>query len=649
MVMPDSSAETPHPSPADLRAFGLGLLTVADFETIAEHLGDCPDCERKATAIQSDGFVNLVKRAAASTPAAAAVPPRIAPGYETLQELGRGGMGVVFLARQPGLGRLVALKQLRSGRLASPEELMRFRREAKALARLDHPNIVRVYDSGEQDNIPYLALEYVPGTTLAARLKEGPIELRAGLQLLLAVTRGVEYSHRAGILHRDLKPGNILLQANPDDPEGPGTPRITDFGLARPIDLASETLSGTLIGTPAYMAPELINGTAGGGSPAADIFSLGAILYELLTGRPPFRGQNVVETFDLVRMMTPIPPRKMTPSIPREVESICLHCLEKSPASRYATAAELAQDLEQFLRGESLNLPRSRFSDSLWRRSSFAVMVIGGLIAATGFGGLAAWQNGDWQPQLSQFMKSPNLTQAIELPGLQLWLRADKGIELDNVGRVRHWADQSSRKTHNASQLIGDYRPTLTQPESHSFPRLHFDGEDDSLDVAGPLLESQEFTVVAVANYEIGNVGSHVLLSNWDAVKSRDSVFLGVMDHEGVSPRFTDEIGGLTDENFQLTRRALIPQPGRLFLITARSSAANAEVFINSTRLISADRPLARRDLSGVWRIGTQGAAWEFWKGDLAELAVYDRALSDAELNQVWKSLRARHPPDRPN
>ena len=230
-----------------------------------------------------------------------------------------------------------------------------------------------------------------------------------------------------------------------------------------------------------------------------------------------------------------------------------------------------------------------------------------------------------------------------------MWLRADRGVELDSAGRVRHWNDQSSLIKHNATQLMATYRPSLVQANGDSFPLISFDGEDDYLDLAGQLLQSQTFTIIAVATYLNGETGSHMLLSNWDALKARNSVFLGIMDEVGVFPRFTDEIGGLTDENIQLTQRALIPHPGQLFLITARSSATNAEVFINSTRLIAADRPLALRDLSGVWRIGTQGAGWEFWKGSLAEMVVYDRALDDAELDSVWKLLRVRHPPERAN
>ena len=459
MAMDDSDTRTPHPSAEDLQAFGLGLLTVTDFETIAEHLGWCPECERQVTTIHSDGFVDLLRKAAESTSAGTTTPHRIASGYEILKELGRGGMGVVFLARQPGLGRFVALKQLLSGKLASPEELMRFRREAEALARLDHPNIVRVYDSGEQDNIPYLALEYVPGTTLAERLRAGPIDLRAGVELLLAVTRGVEYSHSAGILHRDLKPGNILLQFNPAEPDGLGTPRITDFGLARPIDLVSQTLSGTLIGTPAYMAPEQITGASGGGAPMADIFSLGAILYEILTGRPPFRGQNVIETLDLVRTMIPVAPAKITPSIPRDLEAICLKCLEKSPTRRYSSTTELAEDLWHFLNGEELNRKR-RKDDSDWfgLRSRRSLLIVGGLIATVGLAAGAAWFVNSRLSNPTSSNSSVNPGAAIELPGLTMWLRADRGVELDSVGRVRHWNDQSSLNKHHATQLIAAYR-----------------------------------------------------------------------------------------------------------------------------------------------------------------------------------------------
>ncbi|HEY0984062.1 protein kinase domain-containing protein [Schlesneria sp.] len=643
MESDDTCREESHPSASDLQAFGLGLLTLTDFESIAEHLDRCPQCEQLVTNIHSDDFVRLLKRAAQSADPGPLVSHRVALGYEILQELGRGGMGVVFLARQPGLGRLVALKQLRSGTLASPHEIKRFRREAEALARLDHPNIVRVYESGEQENIPFLALEYVPGITLAQRLKTGPIDLHEGVELLLAVARAVAYSHSEGIIHRDLKPGNILLQRDPKHPDGPGIPRITDFGLARPTDLSSDTVSGTLIGTPAYMAPEQIDGTIEEVGPTADLFSVGAILYEFLTGAPPFRGRSTIETLDLVRNMAPVPPARITPSIPRRLEEICLRCLEKRPSSRYRSANELADDLERFLRNESVTEVVAPPIGSISRMWQEHFWVAWGLMAILIVGALGLWYGQNWRHPPDHRAWTLTVSELHNVPGLTLWLRADRGIELDSKGHIRHWHDQSGPKAHHAAQLIAEHRPQLVETGGASFPVVQFDGENDFLDLAGQFLESQTFTIVAAANYQIGDVGSHILLSNWDSGKTRNSVFLGVMDSEGVFPRFTDEIGGMTDENIQLTRRALIPQPGQMFLITARSSATNSEVYINSTRLLSMERPLAKRDLSGVWRIGTQGGGWEFWKGSLAELASYDRALDDRELQQVWDTLRRRY------
>jgi tetratricopeptide (TPR) repeat protein len=281
-----------------------------------------------------------------------------ARGYEVLGELGRGGMGVVYKARQLRLNRLVAIKTISSGLGASAEELARFRAEAELAARIQHPNIVQVYEVGEQDGQPFCILEYVNGSSLSRKLAGTPLEPRAAGRLLETLARAVQAVHDQGILHRDLKPANVLLHlAHPEDADrplaellrSPGcVPKVSDFGLARRIESSELTPTGAILGTPGYMAPEQASARSDLIGPSADVYGLGAILYELLTGRPPFRGVNVLETLAQVRSQDPVPPRSLQPAVPRDLETICLECLQKKPGKRYGSAGALADDLERF-------------------------------------------------------------------------------------------------------------------------------------------------------------------------------------------------------------------------------------------------------------------------------------------------------------
>jgi serine/threonine protein kinase len=281
-------------------------------------------------------------------------------GYELLGELGRGGMGVVYRARQLSLNRVVALKMIRDSAWASPDVLTRFRLEAEAIARMQHPNIVQIYEVGQQEGRPYLALEFVDGGSLARKLREGPLTVRQAAQLLETLARAIHAAHQRGIVHRDLKPGNILLAACGVGPgatpqAGELIPKITDFGIAKRLgDEASSTRTGAIMGTPSYMAPEQASGKSKEVGPAADIYALGAILYELLTGRPPFADDNSLDTILKVVASEPAAPRSLQPKVPRDLETICLKCLRKEPHSRYATALELAEDLRAFLAGEPI-------------------------------------------------------------------------------------------------------------------------------------------------------------------------------------------------------------------------------------------------------------------------------------------------------
>lgn len=282
-------------------------------------------------------------------------------GYEILELIGQGGMGVVYKARQLGLNRIVAVKMILSGVNASPQELARFRSEAEAVARLAHPNIVQIYEIGEQNDCPYLTLEYVPGGSLAQQLDGTPLPPRRAADLVLALAKGIQHAHERGIVHRDLKPGNVLIHAD-------GTPAIADFGLAKRAEgNLAHTITGAIIGSPSYMAPEQAAGNSAEIGPATDVYALGVMLYEMLTGQPPFKGDSVLETIQQVREQDPLPPRLAQPKIPRDLETICLKCLEKKPANRYANAAALALDLQAFLHGEPINAQSLTLLDQVAR------------------------------------------------------------------------------------------------------------------------------------------------------------------------------------------------------------------------------------------------------------------------------------------
>jgi serine/threonine-protein kinase len=326
--------------------------------------------------------------------------PPTAPGYQILEVLGRGGMGVVYKARQLGLDRVVALKMIPGDGPAEISTLVRFRAEAQAVARLRHPNIVQIYDVGELPSAdglpgrPYFSMEFLEGGSLARRLARELPTPRQAAELIETLARAVHHAHGQGIVHRDLKPGNVLLDKD-------GTPKVSDFGLARRLAgdgesarLSAQTRSGDVLGTPGYMAPEQAAGRSKEVGPAADVYALGAILYECLAGRPPFEGRTEVETLHRLLQEDPEPPARLRPGLPRDLQTVCLKCLEKEPARRYPTAETLADDLRAFLGGEPIQArpagATARLTRWARRRPTVAVLVAVGAAALLGVG-VGAW------------------------------------------------------------------------------------------------------------------------------------------------------------------------------------------------------------------------------------------------------------------
>jgi WD40 repeat protein len=459
---------------------------------------------------------------------------RLVPGYEVLERLGKGGMGVVYKARHLALDRLVALKMILQDEDAGAEERERFRREAEAVARLQHPNIVQVYEVGEVSGKPFLSLELVNRGSLDRRLDGTPLPPRDVARLVETLARAVQHAHDRGIVHRDLKPANILLaHLTPAGRESDSTaadasggthvplaeciPKVSDFGLAKRLDVAGRTQSVAILGTPTYMAPEQARGDSRSVGPAADVYALGVIFYEMLTGRVPLRGANQAETLLLVLSADPVPPRRLQPRLPRDLETVCLKCLEKDPRRRYPSALALADDLQRWLAGEPIQArpvsPRERVFK--WVRRRPALAALAALLVLALLGGLAGvlWQ---WRRAEEHYRRAEeHYRRAAGLAEAERRAAYARSIPLA-------YAEWRAGNAGAAEQVLSDCRLELRGWEWHYLRRLFRVRQLATLKGPGDVLAvgfSPDGTRVAAA-------GQGGVVKVWDRRNLRESLTL---------------------------------------------------------------------------------------------------------------------------
>jgi serine/threonine protein kinase/WD40 repeat protein len=461
--------------------------------------------------------------------APASRPGRRFGDYELLGEIGRGGMGVIYRARQISLNRVVALKMLPAGPLASEEEVQRLRREAEAVAGLRHPNLVAIYEVGEHDGRHFFSMEYIEGTNLADLVRENPLPASQAAQIVRTLAEAIQYAHANGVLHRDLKPANVLLpnsttgntgstgenrKSNPSlsSPVSPvlpmvRSPMIADFGLAlrRAVD-STLTATGQLLGTPSYMAPEQARGDRGAVGPASDVYALGAILYELVTARPPFRAETPAATLLQVLEMEPARPRLLNPSVPTDLETICLKCLRKESAARYGSAQELADDLGRFLAGEPVQARPTGVSERVWkwtRRRPAQALLFALIVASVPLMLSAAWyterQVNDARIQAALESQARQVGERIAEQQRELQMHRLRQIRENNLSS--RWRERSWQLVRQAASVRRD-----------NYLRNEAAATLSGLDVIP--LYSLERTGIAAVTFD--GTGERLLFGDWE-------------------------------------------------------------------------------------------------------------------------------------